>query len=108
VLLVIIACILAVRMKALLIGESAMPADQDAIVAALTASPAVERVIHIRTLYFSPEELMVAAKLAFAPDMSVAELASAVDEAEAAVRASCAAVSLIYIEPDLYRSPAAP
>lgn len=104
VLLVIIAAILAVRMKALLIGESASDADQRAIVEALTSSDRVDRVIHLRTLYFSPEELMVAAKLAFAPAMTVAELAGAVDAAEAAVRERVPAVGLIYIEPDLYRS----
>ena len=103
VLLVIIAAILAVRMKALLIGESADDADQQAIEAALTSTPQVERVIHIRTIYFGPDELMVAAKLGFAADMTVEQLAAAVDGAEAAVRASVPTVGLIYIEPDLYR-----
>ncbi len=103
ILLVIIAIILAIRMKALLIGESASQADQDQIIDALTSAAKVERVIHIRTLYFGPEELMVAAKLAFAADMTVAELADAVDAAEAAVRLTVPSVGLIYIEPDLYR-----
>ena len=102
-LLVIIAGILAVRMKALLIGESASESDQTAIMAALTATDEVERVIHIRTLYFGPDELMVAAKLGFAADMTVQQLASAVDAAEAAVRERVPTVGLIYIEPDLYR-----
>ena len=104
VLLVIIAGILAIRMKALLIGESASGADQQAIVEALRSADRVERVIHLRTLYFGPEELMVAAKLGFAPAMTVGELAAAVDAAEAAVRERVPAVGLIYIEPDLYRS----
>jgi cation diffusion facilitator family transporter len=103
VLLVIIAIILAIRMKALLIGESASQVDQDQIIDALTSAAKVERVIHIRTLYFGPEELMVAAKLGFAADLTVAELADAVDAAEAAVRLRVPTVGLIYIEPDLYR-----
>ena len=106
VLLVIIAAILAVRMKALLIGESASSIDQDQIIDALTSTDEVERVIHIRTLYFGPDELMVAAKLGFAADLTVAELARAVDAAEAAVRARMPSVALIYIEPDLYRDTA--
>jgi len=105
-LLVIIAGILAVRMKALLIGESASAIDQDRIVEALTSSEDVERVIHIRTLYFGPDELMVAAKLGFAADLTVADLARAVDAAEAAVRTRVPSVGLIYIEPDLYRDTA--
>ena len=102
-LLMMIASILAVRMKALLIGESASQSDQDAIVAALTGSAEVERIIHLRTLYFGPDELLVAAKLGFAADLTVADLAQAVDAAEAAVRAALPTVDLIYIEPDLYR-----
>ena len=43
------------------------------------------------------------AKLGFAADMTVEQLAAAVDGAEAAVRASVPTVGLIYIEPDLYR-----
>jgi cation diffusion facilitator family transporter len=105
-LLVIIAGILAVRMKALLIGESATSADQDQIVDALTSTDDVERVIHIRTLYFGPDELMVAAKLGFAANLTVADLARAVDAAEAAVRTKVPSVGLIYIEPDLYRDTA--
>jgi cation diffusion facilitator family transporter len=106
VLLVVIAGILAVRMKALLIGESASAGDQEQIIDALMSADRVERIIHIRTLYFGPDELMVAAKLAFAADLTVAGLASAVDAAEAAVRERVPSVGLIYIEPDLYRSTA--
>jgi len=106
VLLVIIAAILAVRMKALLIGESASTIDQDKIVEALTSTADVERVIHIRTLYFGPDELMVAAKLGFAANLTVADLAHAVDAAEASVRSRVPSVGLIYIEPDLYRDTA--
>ena len=105
-LLVIIAAILAVRMKALLIGESASTIDQDKIVEALTSTADVERVIHIRTLYFGPDELMVAAKLGFAANLTVADLAHAVDAAEASVRSRVPSVGLIYIEPDLYRDTA--
>jgi cation diffusion facilitator family transporter len=103
VLLVTIALILAVRMKALLIGESASQTDQDTISDALATADQVERVIHLRTIYFGPDELMVAAKLGFAADLTVRQLAVAVDAAEAAVRERVPSVGLIYIEPDLYR-----
>lgn len=104
VLLVVIAFVLATRMKALLIGESATGADQDAIVEALTSSPDVERLIHLRTLYFGPDELLVAAKLGFAPNMTLPEIAAAVDATEATLRERVESVDLIYIEPDLYRA----
>ncbi len=106
ILLVAIAIILAVRMKQLLIGESASDLDQRSVQDSLTDSDQVERVIHLRTVYLGPDEMMVAAKLAFAPDMSLAAIATAIDAAEARVRHCVPAVGLIYIEPDLYRSDA--
>jgi cation diffusion facilitator family transporter len=104
VLLVVIALVLAVRMKALLIGESATSDEQNEIIDALTSTPQVERLIHLRTLYLGPDEMLVAAKLGFAANMSLPQIAEAVDAAEAAVRDRVAAVDLIYLEPDLYRA----
>ena len=102
-LLMVIASILAVRMKALLIGESASPVDQATVIDALTSSQHVTRLIHIRTLHLGPDELMVAAKVEFERDLSMAELAASVDAAERSLRAAVPTVTLIYIEPDLYR-----
>ncbi len=70
-----IAIVLAARMKQLLIGESASDDDQQAIIAALSAAEHVDRVIHMRTIYFGPDDMMVAAKVAFSPDLTVARLA---------------------------------
>jgi len=103
-LLMVIASILAVRMKALLIGESASAVDQATVIDALTSSQHVTRLIHIRTLHLGPEELMVAAKLEFERNLSMAELAASVDAAERSLRAAVPTVTLIYIEPDLYRN----
>lgn len=104
VLLVVLAIILAVRMKQLLIGESATDIDQNAVLEVLVAADRVTRVIHMRTMYFGPDDMMVAAKLAFEPDMTVAELAVAIDAAEASLRARVPSVDIIYLEPDLYRA----
>lgn len=102
-LLTVIASILAVRMKALLIGESASAVDQATVVDALAGSPYVTRLIHVRTLHLGPDEVMVAAKLEFERDLSMSDLAAAVDAAEASLRQAVPTVTLIYIEPDLYR-----
>ena len=50
-------------MKSLLIGESAAPAEEQAIVDTIEADPQVERLIHLRTQHLGPEELLVAAKV---------------------------------------------
>ena len=51
-----------------------------------------------------PEELLVGAKLAFDPNLTVSELADAVDGVEAAIRAQVPYARPIYIEPDLLRN----
>jgi cation diffusion facilitator family transporter len=102
VLLGIIAVVLAIEMKSLLIGEGALPEQLEAIRAAFDGSPAVERVIHMRTEYVGPDDLLVAAKVQFRSDLSTAELARAIDETERAVRAADPIVGIIYLEPALY------
>ena len=105
VLLGIIAIILIIEMKSLLIGEGASETDLDVIVDELAAGK-VERVIHIRTLYIGPDEMLVAAKLALVPGLDTADIARAIDDAEARVRAKVPTAKLIYLEPDLDRSTA--
>ncbi|MFI5614788.1 cation diffusion facilitator family transporter [Amycolatopsis sp. NPDC051903] len=101
-LLGVIAVILIVEMKSLLIGEGATDSQLGTIVDELAAGK-VERVIHIRTQYLGPDELLVAAKLALIPGLDTAEIATAIDDAEARVRAKVPVASLIYLEPDLDR-----
>jgi cation diffusion facilitator family transporter len=105
VLLGAIALFLIVEMKSLLIGEGATPEELRTIVAALQAGR-VERVIHIRTQYLGPDELLVAAKIALVSDLPLADVARAIDDAERRVRGSVPAARLIYLEPDLDRSTA--
>ncbi|MBB1152837.1 MULTISPECIES: cation diffusion facilitator family transporter [Amycolatopsis] len=102
VLLGVIAIILIVEMKSLLIGEGATETDLATIVDELAAGK-VERVIHIRTQYLGPDELLVAAKLALVPGLDTAAIAGAIDDAEARVRAKVPVATLIYLEPDLDR-----
>ncbi|MEO6085536.1 MAG: cation diffusion facilitator family transporter [Umezawaea sp.] len=103
VLLGIIAIILIIEMKSLLIGEGASPAELDVLMDEL-AKGKVERVIHIRTQYIGPDELLVAAKIALNPGLTVAETAEAINHAELRVRNKIPAARLIYLEPDLDRS----
>lgn len=102
ILLGVIAIILIVEMKSLLIGEGATESELRQIVTELVSGE-VDRVIHIRTLYLGPDELLVAAKLALRRNLTVADVARAIDDAEARVRAKIPTVGLIYLEPDLDR-----
>ncbi|MEV0678239.1 cation diffusion facilitator family transporter [Actinosynnema sp. NPDC050436] len=103
VLLGVIAIILIIEMKSLLIGEGAAPAELGTIVDELAVGE-VQRVIHIRTQYIGPDELLVAAKIALSPGLPAADVARAIDEAEQRVRTKVPAARLIYLEPDLDRS----
>ncbi|HEU4491356.1 MAG TPA: cation diffusion facilitator family transporter [Jiangellales bacterium] len=104
VLLVVIAVILALEMSSLLIGEGAGRNDVDRIEAALVADPRVRRLIHMKTLYLGPEELLVAAKLDLGESTSAEEVAQAIDAVELQVRQSVPVARVIYLEPDVYRA----
>ena len=107
VLLGIIAVVLAIEMRSLLIGEAAGAGDRQAILDAIADSPDAERLIHIRTQHLGPEELLVAAKVAFPPDRTFAQVATAIDALEVAIRARVPEARVIYIEPDVDRGIAA-
>ena len=102
-LLISVALVLIVETKSLLLGESASPAAIARIEQALVG-PGVDRVIHQRTLHLGPEEVLLAAKLAMSPDSSLAEVAAAIDAAEARVRAVEPTTRVIYLEPDIDRA----
>ena len=101
VLLVAVAVVLAVETKSLLLGEGATPEAVARITAALVADPSVQRVIHMKTMHLGPDELLVAAKIAVAPTDSAAQVARAIDAAEARVRAAEPVARMIYLEPDI-------
>jgi len=102
-LLVSVAVVLAIETKSLLLGEGASKAAVTEIEQALLADPRVDRVIHMRTLHLGPEELLVAAKIAVHHDDTAAEVARAIDAAEARVRAAVPICRVIYLEPDIDR-----
>jgi cation diffusion facilitator family transporter len=103
VLLGVIAIILIIEMKSLLIGEGAAPPVLADIVSAIESGE-VQRVIHIRTQYIGPEELLVAAKIALAPGLPLQGVAAAIDAAESRIRDRVPDARLIYLEPDLDRA----
>lgn len=103
-LLAVIAVILMVEMHSLLIGEGATDEQYQAITAALESTAHIDRVIHVRTQYLGPEEMLVGAKIAISAYADVAMVATVINTAEAAVRAAVPAARIIYLEPDLDRA----
>ena len=105
-LLVAVAIVLVIEMSSLLVGEAARPEVVARIRGAIEAFPAVRRCIHLRTEHLGPDEIVVAAKVEFDPDLSIAQLATTIDALEADIRAAEPRATLIFVEPDVYREPA--
>jgi cation diffusion facilitator family transporter len=102
-LLIAVAIVLGIETKSLLVGEGASAADVTKIRDVINAHEKVEALIHMKTLYLGPDELLVAAKVAFASSARVSDVAVAIDEVEASIREAVPVVRAIYLEPDVYR-----
>ncbi len=102
VLLVVIALVLTIEMKSLLIGEAATDDDNQRLVAALSGTDGVQRVIHLRTQHLGPQDLLVAGKIELDGGLTVVEVTDVIDAAEAAMRTAVPAARLVYLEPDVY------
>jgi len=107
VVLVLVAIVLVVEMGSLLVGESARPEDVARIAAVVERFPVVRRLIHLRTEHLGPDEIVVALKAEFDPKLSIEQLAAEIDRLEAEIRAIDPRATLIFVEPDVYRAPAA-
>lgn len=105
VLLVAVAVVLVIEVSSLLVGEGASDEDVAAIEAAFLSSRGVERIIHMKTLYMGPDELMIGAKISIAPEKRVREVAAIINQAEAKIRAAVPLAKVIYVEPDVWRDP---
>ncbi|GAA0645761.1 cation diffusion facilitator family transporter [Streptomyces malaysiensis] len=103
-LLVLIALVLAAETKSLLLGEAADVTQVGKIREAVVDGDTVTAVIHMRTLHLGPEELLVAAKIAVQHDDTAAEVAHAIDAAEARIREAVPIARVIYLEPDILRT----
>ncbi|MGV8877305.1 MAG: cation diffusion facilitator family transporter [Rhodoglobus sp.] len=105
ILLIIVAIILGIETKSLLVGEGATVAQRILIRDTINAHPDVRSLIHMKTLYLGPEELLVAAKIDFGAQTKLLDVAASIDSVEQEIRAVEPMARVIYIEPDVYRRP---
>jgi cation diffusion facilitator family transporter len=104
-LLIVVAIVLGMETKSLLVGEGANDDDLQKIEQAILAGPECERIIHMKTLYLGPDELLVGAKVGFRAEQSLLEVSAAVNVIERRVRQAVPSARVIYIEPDVYVDP---
>lgn len=98
-LLVVVGIFLAVEMQSLLLGESAVPEQQEAILEAAEGVPEIVRIVYVLTQHLSPDDLLVAMKVDFEPGLSAAEAGRVIDDCEARIRAVVPIATRIYVEP---------
>jgi divalent metal cation (Fe/Co/Zn/Cd) transporter len=60
----------------------------------------------MRTVHLGPEELLVAVKIAVRHDDTAATVARGIDAIEKRIREAVPIARVIYLEPDIYRTPA--
>lgn len=101
-LLIVVAIVLGIETKSLLVGEGATTANAAAIRDAIMSGGEVERIIHLKTLYLGPDELLVAAKVTYPSDLRLSDVAVHTNSIEARIRAAVPEARVIYLEPDVY------
>ena len=99
VLLVVVGIFLAIEMQSLLLGEAAVEEQQAAIREAADGVPEIARIVHVLTQHLSPDDLLVAMKIDFAPGLSAADAGRVIDDCEARIRAAVPIATRIYVEP---------
>jgi divalent metal cation (Fe/Co/Zn/Cd) transporter len=97
--------VLGIETKSLLVGEGASAEDTSAIRAAITAGPEVEQIIHMKTLYLGPEELLVGVKVAVSGKQLLSDVASSINAVEKRIREAVPIARVIYVEPDVWAPP---
>jgi cation diffusion facilitator family transporter len=100
VLLILVAILVGVEVKALLVGQSAEPAVVERMRSCLAARPEVAQVYNLLTQQLGGE-VMVAVKARMKPTGSDVALVEAINRVEAGLRAEFSEVRWIFFEPDL-------
>ncbi|MDN4641747.1 cation diffusion facilitator family transporter [Agreia sp. PsM10] len=101
-LLVLVAIILGIETKSLLVGEGATDEDLAKIENAITSSPEVEHLVHLKTMYLGPDEMLVGAKITLPAVTTLTDIALAINAVEARIREAVPIARVIYLEPDVY------
>jgi cation diffusion facilitator family transporter len=103
-LLILVAIILGAETSSLLVGEGATADDTALIRDALEVVVGKGAVIHMKTLYLGPDELMLGAKISVAKGATGEEIAETINAAEESVRNAVPATRVIYLEPDIKKA----
>ena len=99
ILLAVAAWVIAVEMKALLVGEAASREDRAAIRAATYSVEEVHHVARLLTMQLSPEEVLINMDLVFDEGLSDNDIERAIVEVEERIQSGVPSATRIFIEP---------
>jgi len=99
-LLIIISVFLAVKVKSLLIGQSADSETYNAIKALLEARPEIDQILNLITLQLGPQ-IMVAVKAKMAKVDSVDQLIDNINTCESELKRENSTIKWVFFEPDI-------
>lgn len=100
VLLVVVAILVGIEVKAMLVGQGVEPALRDEMIRSLESEPGVDKVYNLVSLQMGAD-VMVAIKARMKPAGSEHGLIEAINRAEAAFKAKYPQVTFLFFEPDL-------
>jgi len=86
--------------KRLLLGESLPKSEEDELRGIVEGHADVDSIVDFRTVYFGPNDVLVTADVAFAPDLDTAAMDDAITGLEAEIQSANPAVSKVYVEPE--------
>jgi cation diffusion facilitator family transporter len=94
------AALMARESKALLIGESAAPEVEAAILALVSRDPDVSHANGVITFHLAPRQIVAAVSVAFAPQLTTAEVETCSARLERTLRAEHPQVTLVFLKPE--------
>ncbi|MDH4107756.1 MAG: cation diffusion facilitator family transporter [Gammaproteobacteria bacterium] len=98
--LVVISVLLSVRVRSLLVGQSADPEIRDVIDSIIRETPEIERVFKTITMQFGPDT-MLAAKIQLRPEVSLADAVAIINGLERRLKDEVAGLRWCFVEPDV-------
>jgi cation diffusion facilitator family transporter len=90
--------------KSLLLGESADPALLRQIRLQLLKEESIRRVINIRSLHLGAEDILLAIKAEFDPQLNTRQISNLINGIESEIRQLYPQINKIFIEPDIFRN----
>lgn len=100
VVLVTISVFLSVRVRALLVGQSADPEIQEAIERVISQEDAIEHVFRTITIQLGPDT-MLAAKIKLRPGVDIGSAVASINRLEQALKAEIPNLKWCFVEPDV-------